>query len=107
VLESRLEDENLLCVQMYLTLGWTAAILCFYLAVISPAHMASRHYIYNPTEAANFAAFAPIFWCLFTAWIIFTSYIGHGGMYPLWGRKAWTLAGHTNVTLKESFFCCQ
>jgi hypothetical protein len=80
VLKIRLGNENLLCVQMHLTLGWTTAIVCFYMAVISPVHMASRHYVYNSTEAANFAAFAPVFWCLFTAWIIFVSYIGHGGM---------------------------
>jgi hypothetical protein len=75
--------ESLLCVQMHLTLGWTAAVVCFYMSIISPAHMASRHYIYNTTEAANFAAFVPITWCLFTAWIIFVSYIGHGGMFRL------------------------
>lgn len=66
--------------KMHLTLGWTAAVVCFYMSIISPAHMASRHYIYNTTEAANFAAFVPITWCLFTAWIIFISYIGHGGL---------------------------
>jgi hypothetical protein len=81
VLKIRLGNEDLLCVQMHLTLGWTAATVCFYMAIISPAHMASRHYVYNTTEAANFAAFAPVFFCLFTAWIIFTSYIGRGGMW--------------------------
>jgi hypothetical protein len=48
---------------------------------ISPAHMASRQYVYNTTDAANFAAFAPISFCLFVAWIIFVSYIGQAGMY--------------------------
>ncbi|XP_021920277.1 O-acyltransferase like protein-like isoform X2 [Zootermopsis nevadensis] len=66
--------------KMHFTLGWTTAVVCFYMAIISPAHMASRYYVYNPTEAANFAAFAPIFCCLFLAWIIFMSYIGHGGL---------------------------
>jgi hypothetical protein len=81
VLKIGLESENVLCVQMHLTLGWTAAIVCMYMAIIDPAHMANRHYVYNPRDAANFAAFAPVFWCLFTAWIIFISYVGHGGMY--------------------------
>lgn len=45
--------------------------------------MASQHYVYNTRDAANFAAFTPISWCLFVAWIIFVSYIGQGGMYAL------------------------
>jgi hypothetical protein len=43
--------------------------------------MASQHYVYNTRDAANFAAFTPISWCLFVAWIIFVSYIGQAGMY--------------------------
>jgi len=43
--------------------------------------MASRHFVYNPRDAANFAAFAPILWCLFVGWIIFVSYIDQAGMY--------------------------
>jgi len=43
--------------------------------------MASRHYVYNTRDAANFAAFTPIFWCLFVGWIIFVSYIGQAGTY--------------------------
>ena len=43
--------------------------------------MASREYVYNTRDAANFAAYTPIFWCLFVAWIIFASYIGQAGMY--------------------------
>ena len=41
--------------------------------------MASRHYVYNITDAANYAAFAPILWCFFMAWIIFVSYFGQAG----------------------------
>jgi len=43
--------------------------------------MATKQYVYNTTDAANFAAFTPISWCLFVAWIIFVSYIGQAGMY--------------------------
>ncbi|XP_069685548.1 nose resistant to fluoxetine protein 6-like isoform X2 [Periplaneta americana] len=66
--------------KMHLTLGWSAAVFCLYHAVISPAHMADRHYVYNPADAAKFAAFAPIAICLFIAWIIFISFIGQGGL---------------------------
>jgi hypothetical protein len=89
---------------MHLTLGWTAAIICFYMSVISPAHMASQHYVYNTTDAANFAAFVPITWCLFTAWIIFISYIGYGGMYPPEQREPGIPTEITHVPWDEEGF---
>ena len=52
--------------------------------------MASRHFVYNPRDAANFAAFAPILWCLFVGWIIFVSYIDQAGTYGnLGGTCLW------------------
>jgi hypothetical protein len=52
--------------------------------------MASQHYVYNTRDAANFAAFTPISWCLFVAWIVFVSYIGQAGMYGnLGGTYLW------------------
>jgi hypothetical protein len=83
VLTNRLRNANFLCLQMHLTLGWTTAMICFYMSIVSPAYMASQHYVYNTRDAANFAAFTPISWCLFVAWIIFVSYISQGGMYQL------------------------
>ena len=43
--------------------------------------MASRYYVYNTSDAASYAAFVPIYWCLFLAWVIFVSYIGQAGEY--------------------------
>jgi hypothetical protein len=51
--------------------------------------MASRQYVYNTGDAAKFAAFTPIFCCLFVGWIIFVSYIGQGGMYMILGGTYW------------------
>jgi hypothetical protein len=69
--------------------------------------MASRQYIYNTRDAANFAAFTPISWCLFVAWIIFISYIGQGGMYGNLGGTYWWLWSFiildTSVTYNFSF----
>jgi hypothetical protein len=59
------------------------------MSVISPARMVSQHYVYNTTDAAKFAAFTPIFWCLFVGWIIFVSYIGQAGMYGSFGGTYW------------------
>jgi peptidoglycan/LPS O-acetylase OafA/YrhL len=66
--------------RMHLTAGWIAALICFYMSIISPAHMASRYYVYNTSDAASYAAFVPIYWCLFLAWVIFVSYIGQAGL---------------------------
>lgn len=65
--------------QSHLTLGWTLALICFYLSVISPSFMGRVGYKYEAIHAANYAAFAPITWCFLFGWIIFTSYIGKGG----------------------------
>ncbi|KAG8282144.1 hypothetical protein J6590_043688 [Homalodisca vitripennis] len=62
-----------------LTLGWFIAICMLYQSMVSPAKMGDRAYIYNRLDAANYAAFAPITWCLFFTWIIFTSHTGNGG----------------------------
>jgi len=53
--------------------------------------MASRHYVYNARDAANFAAFAPISWCLFHAWVFFVTYIGQAGTYGDLGGTCWWL----------------
>jgi len=51
--------------------------------------MASQQYVYNTRDAANFAAFTPIFWCLLVGWIVFVSYIGQAGMYGNLGDTYW------------------
>ena len=104
-------NTNCLCWQVHLTLGWTAAAICFYMSIISPAHMASHQYVYNITDAANFAAFTPISWCLFVAWIIFVSYIGQAGMYGnLWGtflKQKPTRCNISQLCIKKELYMFQ
>ncbi|KAF2881369.1 hypothetical protein ILUMI_24812 [Ignelater luminosus] len=57
-------------------LGNAIALLSFCISFFGPSFMGSMDYIYNPRDAAWYAAFAPIFWCISFAWIIFTSHIG-------------------------------
>ena len=66
--------------QSHLTLGWTLSAICLYLSVVTPSFMGKVGYVYDAMHAANYAAFAPITWCLLFGWIIFTSYIGKGGI---------------------------
>ncbi|KAL4105101.1 hypothetical protein QTP88_020374 [Uroleucon formosanum] len=63
----------------HLKLGWIVAIGFFYEAFIHPSKMGDIDYVYNASDAANYAAFAPIYWCIFFSWIIFVSYTGNGG----------------------------
>ncbi|KAL1132309.1 hypothetical protein AAG570_010265 [Ranatra chinensis] len=64
----------------HLTLGWFIAFAMLYQSMIQPSKMGSRFYVYDRMDAANYAAFAPITWCLFFSWIIFTSHTGNGGI---------------------------
>ena len=39
--------------------------------------MSVADYEFSPSNSAMYSAFAPITWCLFFAWVIFTSQLGH------------------------------
>ncbi|XP_053696128.1 O-acyltransferase like protein-like [Sabethes cyaneus] len=60
-----------------LRLGWYASSFLLVLAFFGPAPMGSIDYVYDPLEAANYAAFSPIAWCLFFSWAVFTSHLGY------------------------------
>ncbi|XP_039298057.1 O-acyltransferase like protein [Nilaparvata lugens] len=62
-----------------LTLGWFISLCLLYQSIVSPAKMSDRHYVYDRIDAANYAAFAPITWCLFFSWVIFCAHTGNGG----------------------------
>ncbi|GLV41432.1 drop dead [Carabus blaptoides fortunei] len=59
--------------------GDALALLSFCVAFFGPAFMSSIGYKYNPTDAAWYAAFAPIAWCFSFAWIIYTAHFGYDG----------------------------
>ncbi|XP_055682910.1 nose resistant to fluoxetine protein 6-like [Lutzomyia longipalpis] len=60
-----------------LKVGWYINTALMLVAFFGPAPMGSIGYEYNATHAAHYAAFAPIAWCSFFAWIIFTSHLGY------------------------------
>ncbi|XP_025421860.1 nose resistant to fluoxetine protein 6-like [Sipha flava] len=83
----------------YLKLGWVAAAGFFYEAFIQPSKMGSIDYVYDVNDAANFAAFAPIYWCIFFSWIIFVSYTGNGGfMTSLFSWKGFAVCTRLSYT---------
>ncbi|KAK5647056.1 hypothetical protein RI129_005520 [Pyrocoelia pectoralis] len=63
-----------------LRLGNTLSLLSLGISFLGPSFMGNIDYIYNPTDAAWYAAFAPIFWCLAFAWVILTTHINQTGL---------------------------
>lgn len=60
-----------------LKFGWYFSIASILLAFFGPAPMGDIEYSYNATHAANYAAFAPIAWCIFFGWVILVSEWGY------------------------------
>ncbi|XP_033228277.1 O-acyltransferase like protein-like [Belonocnema kinseyi] len=58
-------------------IGWTVSSLLCLAAFIGPAPMGAIDYIYNPTHAATYNAFAPIGWCALFGWMAFLSHTGN------------------------------
>lgn len=57
--------------------GWYVSIASVLWAFLRPAPMGDINYKYESSLAANYAAFAPIAWCIFFGWIILVSELGY------------------------------
>lgn len=62
---------------MVLYFGWFVSVTIFGIAFLGPSHMGSMDYVYNPTDAAMFNAFAPFGWCALFAWVILINHTGN------------------------------
>lgn len=60
-----------------LKIGWYVSTASLLLAFFGPAPMGDISYKYNVTQAAHYAALAPIAWCLFFGWVILSSQLGY------------------------------
>ncbi|XP_018325878.1 nose resistant to fluoxetine protein 6 [Agrilus planipennis] len=63
--------------KFHLWIGHVVALLFFVISLAGPSFMGHFQYVYNPLDAAWYAAIVPIFWCLSFAWIIFTHQMGY------------------------------
>ncbi|KAG5684658.1 hypothetical protein PVAND_013876 [Polypedilum vanderplanki] len=63
--------------RMQLRVGWYVSTAALLISFLGPAPMGDITYKFNPTHAAIYAAFAPIAWCFFFGWMIFTSQLGY------------------------------
>ncbi|KAJ8869903.1 hypothetical protein PR048_028912, partial [Dryococelus australis] len=67
----KMKKSHLMC-------GWMFTVAMLYFSLVAPSKMSERLYMYSPLDAANYAAFSPIAWCLVFSWVIFTSHTGNG-----------------------------
>ena len=62
-------------------IGWASSLALILWCFYSPINLTHRDYIYEPSEVANYAAWAPLLWSMSISWIISVCYIGAGGEY--------------------------
>jgi len=63
-----------------LNLGWFIATVACVGTLLLSSMMSAFNYKYDTLDAAWFASIAPIPWCLFFAWAIFTAQLGYKSM---------------------------
>lgn len=69
--------KDLKLTELQLNIGWIVSLLGLVLTIIGTAIMSVADYEFSPSNSAMYSAFAPITWCLFFGWVIFTSQLGH------------------------------
>lgn len=60
-------------------LGCVACILSIFWCFWVPSNLSHKDYVYEPSEAAAYAAWAPLVWSLALSWIVFVVFIEKGG----------------------------
>lgn len=60
-----------------LKVGWCLSTGSLMLAFFGPAPMGDIDYKFDATQAAHYAAFAPVLWNIFFGWIIVVSQLGY------------------------------
>lgn len=60
-----------------LNLGWFLATAALFGTFLASSRMSSFNYEFNRIDAALYSSIAPIPWCLFLAWTIYTAHLGY------------------------------
>lgn len=63
---------------IYVT-GWLTCLWSLVWCFWAPNHLAHKDYVYEPTDAAQYAAWAPLVWSLAISWIIFVVFTRNDG----------------------------
>lgn len=60
-----------------LTLGWIVTSALFIVTILLSASMSAYDYTFSAFDAALFSSIAPIPFCLFFAWMLYTAHLGY------------------------------
>lgn len=60
-------------------MGWLGCIWSLIWCFWTPSNLSNKDYVYEPLDAATYAAWAPLVWSLALSWIIFVIFIESGG----------------------------
>lgn len=63
---------------LYVT-GWITCLWSIIWCFWAPNHLSHKDYVYEPTDAAQYAAWAPLVWSLAISWIIFIVFTKNDG----------------------------
>ncbi|XP_056642944.1 O-acyltransferase like protein [Diorhabda sublineata] len=69
--------SNLSFTKTQLNVGNTMALFTFFVSFFGAAFMGTIDYVYDPKDAAWYAAVSPILWCFSFAWVIFIWQLGY------------------------------
>lgn len=61
------------------TIGWLSCVWSLFWCFWHPSSSSNKDFVYEPLDAAVYAAWAPLVWSLAMAWIIFMVFIESGG----------------------------
>jgi hypothetical protein len=60
-----------------LTLGWIVTSVLFVLTAVISSFMSAYDYTFSAFDGALFSSIAPIPFCLFFAWMLYTAHLGY------------------------------
>ncbi|KAG5878798.1 hypothetical protein JTB14_026062 [Gonioctena quinquepunctata] len=92
--------RNMHLTKVQINIGNTLALCSFFVSFCGPAFMGKIDYVYDPLDAAWYAAMSPILWCFSFSWIIFTWHLGYKGLpglvfsnklFTLWTKISYTV----------------
>lgn len=70
-------SKNIKLTSTQLTAGWFIVSALFIITALLTAFMSAYDYTFNSFDAALFSSVAPIPFCLFFAWMIYTGHLGY------------------------------
>lgn len=80
--------KNVRLTSEQLYIGWIVATIGFLGTLFASSMMSVYNYKFSTFHAAIFSSIAPIPWCFFFAWVVYTSQLGYKSEFALQNSKA-------------------